>query len=252
MTLTKHFKSGGTLLGNYSWSKFLSDTDSALSQVETHSAGVPQDNYNLRAERSYLSFDVPHRLVVSYIVDLPVGRGKHFLSNAGTAVNEIVSGWNAGGINTFQSGFPLALVAPTNTLSAAYGGGTPRPNYTPGCSQRVNINYVEAAQTGASVINSACFSLPTDSGVVSTYFGNQPRTSGILRTQGIDNWDFSVGKITPIHESVNLIFRAEAFNVTNRVQFGDPGLTFGTATFGTLSTQTNSPRTFQFSLRVDY
>ena len=56
--------------------------------------------------------------------------------------------------------------------------------------------------------------------MVSGYFGNEPRTSGILRTQGIDNWDFSIGKVTPIRESVNLIFRAEAFNLANRVQFG--------------------------------
>lgn len=252
VTLTKRFHSGGTLLGNYAWSKFLSTTESATSQVETHTEGVPQDNHNLRAERSYLSFDVPQRLVVSYILDLPVGRGKRFLGNSGDLPNRTVDGFNVSGINTFQSGFPLALTAPTNLLSAAFGGGTPRPNVTAGCNQKANINYVAAAQTGASVINRACFALPSDSGLVSNYFGNQPRTSGILRTQGIDNWDFSLGKVTPIHDEINLIFRAEAFNVTNRVQFADPGLTFGSAQFGLLTSQTNNPRNFQFSLRVDY
>ena len=252
VTLTKRFSSGGTLLGNYGWSKFLSNTESATSQVETHTEGVPQDNYNLRAERSYLSFDVPHRLVVSYILDLPFGKGKHFLANTSPLLNQVIGGFSVSGINVFQSGFPLAIIAPTNLLSAAFGGGTPRPNFIAGCNQKAGINYVTAAQTGASIINKACFALPSDTGLVSNYFGNQPRTSGILRTQGIDNWDFSIGKTTQIHDDINLVFRAEAFNVTNRVQFADPGLTFGSAQFGLLTSQANLPRNFQFSLRVNY
>ena len=68
----------------------------------------------------------------------------------------------------------------------------------------------------------------------------------------MDNWDFSIGKTTAIHEDINIVFRAEAFNVANRVQFGDPGLTFGSTTFGVLTTQANSPRSFQFSLRANY
>ena len=79
-------------------------------------------------------------------------------------------------------------------------------------------------------------------------------TSGILRTQGTDNWDFSIGKTTPLREGVDLIFRAEAFNLANRVQFGDPGLTFGSSAFGVLTQEDNPqrPRSLQFSLRVNY
>jgi hypothetical protein len=121
-----------------------------------------------------------------------------------------------------------------------------------GCHQKAKIGYVLSAQEQSSTFNTACFSAPAGGGVASTYFGNQPRTSGILRTQGVDNWDFSVGKVTKIHDNVSLTFRAEAFNLTNRVQFGDPGLTVGSATFGVLTTQANQPRSFQFSLRANY
>ena len=255
VTFTKRFTSGGNFLANYSWSKFLSNSESTQSQVESHVEGMIQDYDNLRAERSYLSFDVPHRLVVSYILDLPVGRGRRFLGNASSAVNAAVSGWNVGGINSLQSGFPLAIVANPNLVSAAYGAGTPRPNVIAGCNQKNPISYVTAAQKQTSVINTACFAtpvVPTIGAVAANYFGNQPRTSGILRTQGVDNWDFSIGKITPIHDDVNLVFRAEAFNLANRVQFGDPGLTFGLGTFGVLTSQANNPRSLQFSLRVNY
>ena len=256
VTVTKRFQSGGTLLGNYSWSKFLGDAESSNPQVESHLQGVIQDYNNLRAERSYLSFDIPHRLVISYIVDLPFGTGKHFLGNASPALNSVIGGWSASGINSFQSGFPLTIQASPTPVSAAYGGGTPRPNVIAGCQQRNPIGYVAAAQQGKSIINSACFVAPAPPAgatpFAALYEGNQPRTSGILRTQGTDNWDFSVGKSTPIREGVSLVFRAESFNVFNRVQFGDPGLTLASSSFGLLTTQANLPRSFQFSLRANY
>ncbi len=246
-TLTKNFASGGTILANYSWSKFTGNSESTNAQVESHSQGVIQNYNNLRGERSYLSFDVPQHLVVSYILDLPFGRGKRFLGATSNVVNGIVSGWDASGINIFESGFPLAIVSTTNALSGAYGAGTIRPNVVPGCNKKISIGYVQAAETQRPVLNSACFTTPGP-----TSFGNQPRTDGQLRAQGVDNWDFSVGKTIPIHEALNFVFRAEAFNVTNRVQFGDPLLTNSSAAFGDLTTQVNQPRSFQFSLRLNY
>ena len=65
-------------------------------------------------------------------------------------------------------------------------------------------------------------------------------------------WDASAYKTFPIHESVNLQFRAEAFNLFNRVQFGYPGLTQGTSNFGVVTTQLNLPRVLQFSLRANF
>ena len=261
VTLTKRFKSGGTILGNYSWSKFLGNSEATNPQVESHTQGGIQDYTNLRGERSYLSFDVPQHLVVSYILDLPVGRGKHFLANASPALNAAVGGWNVSGINTLQSGFPLAIVGSPTAVSAAFGGGTPRPNVIPGCIQKSATGFVASAQssvtsTPISTFNKACFAATGPAAGATAYaynyLGNQPRTSGILRTQGTDNFDFSVGKTIPIHEAINIVFRGEAFNVWNRVQFGDPGLTFGSATFGVPITQANLPRSFQFSLRANY
>lgn len=253
VTVSKRFRSGGTVLGNYSWSKFLSTAESTTGPVESHQQGLIQDYTNLRAERSYLSFDVPHRLVVSYILDLPVGRGRRFLGKAGNPVNTAVSGWNVSGINSIQSGFPLAIVGAPTALSAAFGGGAPRPNIVPGCSLKSGIGLVASAQGAGSTFNRACFiSTAYDGASARSLLGNAPRTSGILRTQGVDNWDFSLGKTTQIHDDINLVFRAEAFNVFNRVQFGDPGLTAGSSTFGVPTSQANNPRSFQFSLRANY
>jgi hypothetical protein len=62
-------------------------------------------------------------------------------------------------------------------------------------------------------------------------------------------------KETPITERVGLQFRAEAFNLFNRVQFGPPGQVFTTnpnSTFGVISSQLNNPRLIQFSLRLNF
>ncbi len=244
-TLNKRFKGDGTLLVNYSYSKFESNAEANNTQVETHATGLIQDYNNLRGERSLLSFDVPHRLVVSYILDLPFGKGKRFLPNASGLTGGLVTGWNASGINTFQSGMPDSIITTANLLANLYGAGTIRPNVVAGCAKVLGGSAL--AKAGKPLLNKACFSAPA-----ATSFGNEPRVDGQIRSQGIDNWDFSIGKTTPIREGINLVFRAEAFNVTNRTQFGDPSLNSSSSIFGIVTTQVNSPRLFQFSLRANY
>ncbi len=246
VTMSKKLSSGGTLLGNYSWSKFLSNSESTVAQVESHAVGLIQDYTNLRAEKSYLSFDVPQRLVISYILDLPVGKGKHFLGNSIGLVQDLVGGWNATGINIFQSGFPLAIVATNNNLANLYGAGQIRPNVVQGCSKAIG-SIGGQARSGKPFINPACFTAPA-----ANAFGNEPRTDGALRGAGIDNWDFSVGKTTPLRDNVNMVFRAEAFNLINRTQFGDPNVSSSSAIFGVVTSQQNQPRLLQFSLRANF
>ncbi len=256
VTLTKRFGAGGTLLGNYSWSKFLGNSEPPTASLESHAIGQLQDYTNPRADKSYESFDVPQQLVVSYILDLPVGRGKRLLSNSSPLVEEFVSGWNATGINTFQSGFPLAITATANILSSTYGAGTIRPNVVPGCGKALPGSITSNVLDHAAVLNHDCFTaptlpLPSGAGTYGT-FGNEPRSDGQVRSEGVDNWDFSIGKTTQVHENVQLVFRAEAFNLLNRVQFGDPNLASASALFGTVTTQANTPRLLQFSLRVNF
>ncbi len=246
-TVNKRFNCGGTILGNFSWTKNLSNSESTNAQVELHPTGVIQDYTNLRAERSYLSFDVPYRVVVSYILDLPMGKGKRFLGQSAGVVNTLVSGFNVSGINTIQDGTPQAVIATNNSLATVYGGGTTRPNVVAGCQKCFPGLLSSRAKAGLPTLNAACFFAPA-----ATSFGNEPRTDGQLRNQGVDNWDFSVGKTTPINERVAVVFRAEAFNVINHNQFGDPNLTNSSSQFGIITQQANSPRLFQFSLRLNY
>src|SRR5258708_7222791 len=73
------------------------------------STGPTQFNNNLRLERPLGGTDVPQRLVVSYVVDLPMGQGHTFLGDVHGVAGKAASGWGLNGVSTFQRGFPLTL-----------------------------------------------------------------------------------------------------------------------------------------------
>ncbi|HEY0263855.1 MAG TPA: TonB-dependent receptor [Granulicella sp.] len=66
--------------------------------------------------------------------------------------------------------------------------------------------------------------------------------------------NFSIFKTFPIHDSINLQFRAEAFNLTNTPQFGGPDTGVNSATFGQLTNfaQSNIPRNIQIALKLHF
>jgi hypothetical protein len=242
----KRFNAGGTLLASYTWQKNIGTTDNTTSYVEGsgYPFGQVQDFSNLRGSRSELSYDVPQRLVVSYVLDLPIGRGKRFLNGTSGPVDKIVSGWGLDGISSFQTGYPLPLTAQPNVISTQFYGGVTRPNVVSGCSKSISGSVQSRLN---QYFNTACFSQPG-----SFAFGTESRTDPNLRAPGVANWDAALRKSTQITEQVRLQFRAEVFNLANRVQFSAPGIVLGTSQFGVVSAQRNQPRLVQLSLRLSF
>jgi hypothetical protein len=244
LKVEKRFRAGGSILGAYTWAKNIGDTDTLTGWLEASGGGVGgvQNNNNLRLERALSSFDVPHRLVVSYVLDLPFGSGRRFLGGASGAADKVVSGWGINGVYTAQSGFPLKLGTAVN-LTNSFGGGS-RPNYIAGCDPSVSG---QAQEKLNKWFNTACFQQPA-----AFTFGSLGRTLGAVRLHGINNFDFAVFKRTPVTERVGVEFRTEFFNLFNRVQFGPPGQGLGNPQFGIVSSQVNNPRLVQFALRLIY
>src|SRR5579859_2478286 len=79
LTVERRFASAGSLLVAYTNSKLLTNADTLTNWLEAATGGI-QDFTNLKGERSLSSQDVPQRLVISYVLDLPFGRGKKYLS----------------------------------------------------------------------------------------------------------------------------------------------------------------------------
>jgi hypothetical protein len=186
---TKRFSHGLQMDGSYTWSKVLDN-----------GGGDHQNSYDIRADRAVTSYDVPHRLVVSYIYELPFGRGRHFGSNASGIVNWVLGGWQVNGITTVQSGTPLRITA--NNTS---GLGNP--------IERANTNGRSPVLTGDirarlnRYFDTSVFSQPAPFtlGNTAAYYGN-------LRSQYANNTDLFLFKQFYPRESIRIQFRAEAFN----------------------------------------
>ena len=82
-------------------------------------------------------------------------------------------------------------------------------------------------------------------------FGDAPRTLPCL-SDGIKNTDASAIKFFHLTERINLEFRSEFFNIFNRTRFGDPNTTFGSSSFGVITSTLNTPRVIQFGLKVSF
>ncbi len=257
-TVTRRFQGGGTMLVSYTNSKLMSNTDTLTSWLEggtTGGVGAVQDWNNLKGERSLSSQDIPQRLVASYVVDLPFGHGKKFLSGMSGFGNAVVSGWGLDGITTLQRGFPVKISwGGGDALSqAGLGIGTLRPDYVGGCDKNVGGS---ALRRVSEWFNTSCFTAPSGNNpTVATpinpwTFGNEPRVDATLRQQGVVNFDFAVFKRTTIMERLNVEFRAEFFDLFNHPQFGPPNSTVTSSTFGVVTNTVNSTfRIAQFGLK---
>jgi hypothetical protein len=244
VSATKRFSGGNSISVAYTHAKLISNTDTITGWLENGGTGGVQDWNNLKAEKSLASFDTPDRLVVSYVTDIPVGKGRKFLANSNAFVNAAIGGWGVLGVTTIQSGFPLHFT--TNTNNSNSNGGGQRPNVVPGCDSSISGS---ATSRLHEWFNTACFTQPAP-----FTFGDESRVDPHLRSAGIANWDFSAFKNFAIsrEDRLKLQFRAEFFNIFNRVQFNTPGQSFGSSTFGVVSGQQNNPRLVQFALRLNF
>jgi hypothetical protein len=265
-SLMKRFGDKGVLTVAYTWSRLMSNTDSVTAFLDEGFlfGGSVQDNNHLEREYSLSSYDIPQNLSIGYGVDLPFGRGKHFLSDAQGVFNGVVSGWRVNGITTLRSGVPISVYqifsgSALSTLGGGQGyfgaGGTwMRPDLVPGCNMSVSGSREQRASTGW--FNTACFQ-PVD-WTKEVRFGNEPRNLSNARQDTLNNWDFSIAKRTAITERVYLQFTAEFFNTFNHPRFGAPDLNVGVlpgvlnSHFGIVTSQANPPRAIQFGLRIAF
>jgi hypothetical protein len=235
LKVDRRFGSGLTLLLSYTFDKLIDDY-SITANVGAN-AGI-QNIYDRRADRAVSANDVSQILVLSYVYQLPVGKGKRFGNGWNGILDTFLGGWQLNGIGTFQTGQPLAL---TTQNTSGSGSNVLRPNN----------NGTSAALSGPvesrlnRYFNTSVFSQPA-----AFTFGNTGRTLPDVRGPGIRNLDFSLFKNFRLIERLSLQFRAEAFNFLNTPRFGTPNTNWSAAQFGVISTQVNDPRQLQFGLKL--
>jgi hypothetical protein len=234
--LEKQYSNGMTLSASFTGSKTIANT----MQSNTWVVGPSNSLYNARYNRGLEANDLPRRLVLSYVYDLPIGKGRKFLADANPVAGKIFGGWQFSSITVLQSGRPVLITAPDATNLFNFSSTNGRANrlkdpVLDGDAQTLTRWFDTTAFERA-----APFTLPTDS-------VSQPR----LRGPGRVNFDLSFLKNTQFRERLNVQFRAEFFNIANTPALDARGATTDVASplFGQIVSGGN-PRNIQFGLRL--
>jgi len=245
LKVTKRLAAGSQVLASYTVSKLIDNTNSEINWLEAASPSWGDANaYNLRGERSLDGFDVPQRLVIAAVLDLPVGHGRKFLGDSRGVVDKVIGGWGLDPIITLQRGFPIIVGGCPSPLS---NSGIPevgcaRPDRTAYSS----LTHGSLDQRLTQWYNTSVFVPATDYS-----YGTDSRTEPNIRDDGIKNFDLAIFKNTQFGpEGMGLEFRAEFFNTFNRPQFNPPD-GYGSQ-IGQVTGQYNLPRVIQFGLRFKF
>jgi carboxypeptidase family protein len=253
VTADKRLAKGLQFNVSYTWSKSI-DYNSLNSQ-----GVVVQDSFNIRGDRGLSDFDARHRFVVSAIYELPFHGSR------------LVEGWQLSTITQLQSGNPVNILAGnplaipgtsfgTLNIASFTGVASLRPDVIGPISVPGRVNQWFTATVCDPRNPNGCpagsvFALPVGPGNA-FHFGNLGRN--VIIGPGFVNTDFSVLKTTKITESLRVQFRAEAFDLFNHANFGQPGRVaqVGSTTFGVISNtrfptgDSGSSRQIQFALKL--
>lgn len=234
------------MLANYTWSKSIDDLPLGQSISTVVSGGSSPIPWYLpgrhQFDRGPSDFDHTHRFVTSFVWDLP------HLVGSPALVRYVVGGWQLSGLLTAQSGSPFTVTAGKD--QSGTGLGTDR-------GVAVGSNVYGAGACGSSApcvgwLNPAAFQLPA----VGTY-GTLGKN--VFRGPDFFTYDGGLFKEIPLgRERVRLQFRAEFFNLFNRVNFYNPGASsqnsssaavISNAGFGTIK-GSGDPRIGQLALKL--
>jgi hypothetical protein len=230
LRVERRFGEGFSALVTYTYAKFLTDTDaggSDLGDISNYS-----DFYNRAADYGPSANDIRHRLTLSSVYELPIGRGKRYLSSGLPA--HLLGGWSVGMLGTLQSGPPFSVTTQTNSTNA-FSAGAPRADLVG------DPELPADERTLTRWFNTEAFAQPA-----LFTFGNSP--PGVLRGDGIINFDISLAKNLWLAGERFLQLRVELFNAFNHPNFGLPAHTFGAPNFGVVS-EAGPGRTVQLGLR---
>jgi len=234
-TFNHRWSQGMQFLASFTISKYLDNAEGFEAWTSFQGAQI-RDFYNTAAEKSLNPNDIPKSLVLSYIYELPFGRGKRYGNRMNSAANAILGGWQVSGVSAFKDGFPLGITAASNNTGSL--GGFQRPNLSgdPHVSNPTIDRW----------FNIDAFTQPA-----AYTFGNVPRYMSNLRAAGLNSWDLAIQRWWNWQERIKIQFRAEMFNAFNHPNFYAPNTTFGDPGFGQV-TGALPPRDIQFGLKIHW
>ncbi len=226
LKLEKRLSHGFTVNASYTFSKLIDDASSVFSQTiftgpVLNNSGAA-DAYNRHLEKDVSSGDIPRVFALGWVYAIPrLWR---------------ISGWQIGGLVRVQAGDAVAVTQATNNNSSL-GFAVQRPN-------RIgNPNDLQGRSVARYFDTAAFLAAPQ------FVIGSSSRNP--VRGPGLQNADLMISKTVRIAERARLEFRAEAFNVSNTPPLRDPNGSFGSPSFGSI-TSAGNPRVFEFAAKLHF
>jgi hypothetical protein len=183
--------------------------------------------------------DVPHRVVVAPIVELPFGEGKRWLTQG--LGNVLLGAWTIALVARFESGSPLAIVQASDNSGSF--SGVQRPNWTG----------VDPNTPGSTLDRLDHYINPDAYAYAAPFtFGTAPRTDPRIRSPFRTIYDLALTKDVKASGRVKGQLRLEWLNVTNSPTFFGGNGFLGSPAFGTITDQANYPRLLQVSVRTHW
>ncbi len=233
LRVNRRFSGGLTFQWSYVFSKLLTDSDTYYAN-----GGFAEDQGNRRLEKSIGRFDQTHVLKLNTVYELPFGKGRRWLT--GGFANRLVGGWRLSAIQVYSSGYPIGV---TRNAPLPIFNGSNRPYITTYDWRAPVSGKFDPAKN--LFLDAAAFPVqPRD------LLGNATRYNPKVRAFPNLNENVSLGKSFDITERFRIDFRAEAFNIFNRIVFAAPNTNLNSTSFGIISAQSNSPRQMQGALKL--
>jgi hypothetical protein len=246
------FDHGYFLQVAYTFSKSIDDVSDAQGVLINDSSNQ-QNPLNNRDNRAVSQYNLPQRLVVTHVWDLPLGRNLRK-----PLLHTLAAGWSLAGISSYRSGFPVTLEAGARrgiqpiALTGVTGGVmrvdaagpfsfNPEPAGSAGSPSGLNKD-VQAISLYAA-------SLGLSQPLLGSY-GTLGRNT--LRLNRAPGFDWSVFKNTSLGEHVKLELRGEFYNLFNNVAFQDVNRNITSTAFGQYTTVAIDSRRVQFGARVQF
>jgi len=240
--LRRAFHNGFLVSSNYMWAHSINDGSIGGGESDT-----PQDSFCRSCDKASSDFDVRHMFNLSTVYALPFGAGKPHLSSPGVA-RALLGNWEISAIGTAQTGLPVNITIDRSNSSVPglYAiGGSERPDYVAGQSPTP-----AGGSTPNRWISAVAFATPANG-----TFGNLGRNA--FRAPAVAQLDLGVSKFVLATERLNVRFRGDLFNITNRAQFGAPNADVSASNFGVITTTLSAyatgkgtPRELQLSLKI--
>lgn len=224
--INHQYAHGLSFTAAYTWSHMIDNQDGS-----SNASSGPQNplELDMASERANSTQNAPQNLVLTYVWNVPGG-------DLGGFAGLLLEGWQSSGIVTFTSGQPFEILQSGDLQNT--NNGVERPNLT-----GAPILLADPGPSG--YLNPAAFSPSVLS------YGNTPRNPGGLYGPGKQEWDLALSRSfrMPYNESHSLMFRAEFFNAFNHPNFSKPNATFGTGSFGTISSTNGDNRDVELALK---